>query len=59
MLVPIICLEADPPTLLSHIAARWAIEVLFEDGKEELGLDTVNYRDPNSLTEYNICLKAS
>jgi DDE superfamily endonuclease len=32
-------LQADPPTLLTHIAARWDIEVLFEDGKEELGLD--------------------
>jgi len=32
-------LEADPATLLMHIAARWDIEVLFGDGKEELGLD--------------------
>ncbi len=32
-------LEAHPETLLVHIAARWAIEVLFGDGKEELGLD--------------------
>ena len=32
-------LEADPETLLLHIAARWDIEVLFGDGKEELGLD--------------------
>jgi len=32
-------LEADPATLLIHIAARWDIEVLFGDGKEELGLD--------------------
>ncbi len=32
-------LEADTQTLLGHIAARWDIEVLFGDGKEELGLD--------------------
>lgn len=32
-------LQADLPTLLTHIATRWQIEVLFGDGKEELGLD--------------------
>src|SRR6266571_4159146 len=32
-------LEGDAQTLLAHIAARWDIEVLFGDGKEELGLD--------------------
>lgn len=32
-------LRADLPTLFTHIAARWKIEVLFGDGKEELGLD--------------------
>ena len=32
-------LEADLPTLLMHIAMRWKIEVLFGDGKEELGVD--------------------
>jgi hypothetical protein len=31
--------QASPERLLSHIAARWDIEVLFGDGKEELGLD--------------------
>src|SRR5437764_15007006 len=31
-------LEASPQMLLAHIAARWDIEVLFADGKEELGL---------------------
>lgn len=30
-------LDADLPTLLVHIATRWEIEVLFGDGKEELG----------------------
>jgi DDE superfamily endonuclease len=32
-------LQADPQTLLAHIAARWDIEVLFGDSKEELGMD--------------------
>lgn len=32
-------LTADAATLLAHIAARWAIEVLFGDTKELLGLD--------------------
>lgn len=32
-------LEADLETLLGHIAARWAVEVLFADTKELLGLD--------------------
>ena len=31
--------EASPELVLAHIAARWDIEVLFGDGKEELGLD--------------------
>ncbi len=32
-------LQADAQTLVAHVAARWAIEVLFADGKELLGLD--------------------
>jgi hypothetical protein len=32
-------LNADVPTLVAHIAQRWAIEVLFADVKELLGLD--------------------
>ena len=32
-------LEADMSTLVGHLAARWAVEVLFADGKELLGLD--------------------
>ncbi len=32
-------LEANTEVLLTHISARWDIEVLFGDGKEELGLD--------------------
>jgi hypothetical protein len=33
-------LEANPESLLVHIAARWDIEVLFGDGKEELVSDS-------------------
>ncbi|MCA1599377.1 MAG: transposase, partial [Chloroflexi bacterium] len=32
-------LEGDAATLVGHLAARWAVEVLFEDGKELLGVD--------------------
>jgi len=32
-------LQADVATLVGHLAARWAVEVLFGDGKELLGLD--------------------
>jgi hypothetical protein len=32
-------LQADLQTLLAHLAARWDIEVLFGDSKEELGVD--------------------
>lgn len=32
-------LQADAATLVAHIAQRWAIEVLFADVKELLGLD--------------------
>jgi hypothetical protein len=32
-------LEAEPETLLIHIAARWDMEVLTGFGQEELGLD--------------------
>jgi hypothetical protein len=45
-------LEADPPTLLSHIAARWDIEVLFEDGKEELGLDHYQLMHATALVRF-------
>jgi hypothetical protein len=31
-------MEADHQTLLTHIATRWKIEVLFGDGQEELEL---------------------
>jgi SRSO17 transposase len=32
-------LEADPLTLVQHVAARWTIEVFFGDAKDLLGLD--------------------
>lgn len=32
-------LDGDAATLVGHLAARWAVEVLFEDGKELLGVD--------------------
>ena len=32
-------LQADAQTLVGHLTARWAVEVLFADGKELLGLD--------------------
>jgi DDE superfamily endonuclease len=45
-------LQADPPTLLTHIAARWDIEVLFEDGKEELGLDHYQLMSASAIVRF-------
>ena len=45
-------LEASPQQLLQHIAARWDIEVLFEDGKEELGLDHYQLMSAAALLRY-------
>ena len=45
-------LEADPATLLLHIAARWDIEVLFGDGKEELGLDQYQVMSATALVRF-------
>ncbi len=45
-------LEADPATLLTHIAARWEIEIFFEDGKEELGLDHYQVRSASALLRF-------
>ena len=42
-------LEASPQMLLAHIAARWDIEVLFADGKEELGLDQYQLMSATAL----------
>ena len=38
--------------LLSHIAARWDIEVLFADGKEELGLDQYQLMSATALVRF-------
>src|SRR6266849_4161780 len=45
-------LDADPATLLAHIAARWAIEVLFGDGKEELGLDHYQLMSATAIVRF-------
>ena len=38
--------------LLSHIGARWDIEVLFADGKEELGLDQYQLMSATALVRF-------
>jgi hypothetical protein len=45
-------LEADAQTLLAHIAARWDIEVLFGDGKEELGLDQYQVLSATAIVRF-------
>jgi hypothetical protein len=45
-------LEAAPATLLTHIATRWEIEILFEDGKEELGLDHYQLMSTTALLRF-------
>ncbi len=45
-------LEADPATLLTHSAARWEIEIFFEDGKEELGLDHYQVMSARALLRF-------
>ncbi len=45
-------LEADTETLLAHISARWDIEVLFGDGKEELGLDHYQLMSAQALLRF-------
>ncbi|HEY1353495.1 MAG TPA: hypothetical protein VGF67_28125 [Ktedonobacteraceae bacterium] len=44
--------EADTPTLLAHISARWDSEVLFADGKEELGLDHDQLMSAQALVRF-------
>ena len=38
--------------LLAHIAMRWDIEVLFGDGKEELGLDQYQLMSATALVRF-------
>lgn len=45
-------LEAEAETLLTHISARWDIEVLFADGKEELGLDHYQLMSAQALVRF-------
>ncbi|HEY3992771.1 MAG TPA: transposase [Ktedonobacteraceae bacterium] len=45
-------LEADAETLLLHISARWDIEVLFADTKEELGLDHYQLMSTTALLRF-------
>jgi len=44
--------EASPQTLLLHIAARWDIEVLFGDSKEELGLDQYQLMSVRAIVRF-------
>jgi len=45
-------LQASPAMLLAHIAARWDIEVLFGDGKEELGLDQYQLMSATAIVRF-------
>ncbi len=45
-------LEATPETLLIHIAARWDIEVLFGDGKQELGWDQYQVMSATAIVRF-------
>lgn len=45
-------LAADRPTLLAHIAARWAVEVLFADTKDVLGLDHYQLMTATALVRF-------
>lgn len=45
-------LGASVQGLLEHISARWDIEVLFADGKEELGLDQYQLMSATALVRF-------
>jgi hypothetical protein len=45
-------LTADPATLVSHILARWTIEVLFGDTKAELGLDHYQLMSATAIVRF-------
>ena len=44
--------EASVECLVEHISARWDIEVLFADGKEELGLDQYQLMSAKALVRF-------
>jgi len=45
-------LEASTEGLLEHISARWDIEVLFADGKEEFDLDQYQLMSATALVRF-------
>ena len=45
-------LQADLVTLVGHLAARWAVEVLFGDGKELLGLDQYQVMSADAIVRF-------
>jgi DDE superfamily endonuclease len=45
-------LDADVNTLLAHLAARWDIEVLFGDSKEELGVDHYQLMNATAILRF-------
>jgi len=45
-------LDADPATLLGHIAARWDVEVFFGDAKELLGLDQYQVMTTTAIVRF-------
>jgi len=45
-------LQATPEMLLAHISARWDIEILFGDGKEELGLDHYQLMSASAILRF-------
>jgi hypothetical protein len=45
-------LTADLTTLVGHLAARWVIEVLFADTKEELGLDQYQVMSATAVVRF-------
>ena len=45
-------LAADAQTLLTHISARWDIEVFFGDTKELLGIDQYQLMKTPALLRY-------
>ena len=45
-------LQADVAMLVGHLAARWSVEVLFEDGKELLGLDQYQVMSAESVVHF-------